>query len=120
MTYTEIAEVAYYACREARKIMLHDGSLDKEWWDLTSQTKKDYVAGVEYVMNNRTNTPAQVHEGRITYLKNQGWLYGEETNHKLRISSDIVSYDKLPKEKKVDVHLFTGVVLSLVLALDTI
>lgn len=111
MDKRDIAQVAHEAIRSYR-IAIGGGTMDY-WQYIPKEAKDSYIARVEYIFNNPATTAMQSHDAWIKNKLDNGWLWGEVEDEKLRTHPMMVPFSKLTLEHQTEDALFIALVAAL-------
>ena len=110
MTVNDIAKVAYEANRAYNKAL---GVTSGTWELFPEEEKRDYVAGVQFVLDNPDITPEDLHDEWLKTKINKGWTYGHVTNEGMKIHHCLVPFEDLPVKQKAKDYIFHAIVENL-------
>lgn len=83
-------------------------------WDETSALVQEGVmSGIEKLNANPHLTPEDMHSAWCMYYGARGWKYGKTLSDTKKTHPNLVAYDKLPAEQKLQDVVFHAIVKSL-------
>lgn len=116
MMALEIAAVCH-AVNKAYCEALGDHS-QLEWDDAPGWQKESVLAGVEFHLDHPNSMPEDSHGEWLKVKADDGWVFGNVKDEKLKTHPCMVPFGELPVEQRAKDHLFLGVVRAMVKAYD--
>lgn len=102
----QLSKLLYYSKKALR--MLEDKFVDyKEWDHLPSETKQEWIDEVDWFLEVKPHQPEVIFYHRVEYMKEAGWVYGENFDSDKKTSPSIIpNYDDLDPQTKLDLEIF--------------
>ena len=102
-------------CHEANRAFCETQSdySQKEWCEAPSWQRDSAYNEVKFNLDNPDAPASSSHDSWLKEKYENGWVYGEVKDAKLKTHPCCVLYEELPEEQQAKDHLFKAVVASL-------